>query len=146
MEMVSEVKFRDLEDDRIQGIVVNPGGWFGKIWMIQLEIANALNPFFIVEADSERDAIDEFADSRYSHLIDVSEEDCPKFDEETEEFEETDYDRAGNDSHWVDLTRFHLKKAPASIRYCLEWNPEQDGLSSEIDTELELVREEKDGQ
>lgn len=145
MEMVSEVKFIDLQNDRLSGIVVNPGGWFGTIWLIQIQISNALNPLFIVEAGSEQDALDTFADSRYSHMIDVDEEDYPKFNEETEEFEETDYNRAGNDSHWVDLTRLHLKKAPASIRYCLEWKPEQDGLSSVIDSELELAREDKDG-
>ena len=138
-------KFKDGEHE-IEGIVVNPGGCFGKVWIFQIAIANALNPYFAIEADHEQSAIDELADSRWSHLIDVSEEDCPKVvhNEETDEDEdeETDFCRAGNDGHWVDLTNCALKPAPKDIKYFVEWTPEQDDLSAVIDQELNLVREE----
>ena len=145
-EKVSEIRFKYPSDDRISGIVVNPGGWFGEVWIIQIAIANALNPFFAVEANSEQDAIDEFADSRYSHLIDVDEEDCPKYNEEEEQDEETDYSTAGNDGHYVDLTNVHISKAPAEIKYYVEWKPKQDELSCVIDSEFDEVREEKEAE
>lgn len=150
-EKVSEVNFKYPNDDRVSGIVVNPGGYFGNVWIIQIAIANALNPFFAVEASSEQDAIDEFADSRYSHLIDVDEEDCPKFIVkdgvfEDGEYEETDYTQAGNDSHWVDLTNVYVNKAPSDIEYYVKWKPDQDELSSVIDSELNLIREEKEAE
>jgi len=143
---VSEVTFtfRDGDND-ITGIVVNPGGWFGKVYLVQIAIANALNPFYAVEADSEQDAIDEFADSRFSHHIDVDEEDWPKAvegDDGDITDEESDYFRAGNDGHWVDLSNVGLTKAPMSLRYTITWNPLQDDVSAVIDQQLYIVRDE----
>ena len=153
---ISEVKFRFSEGEHtIEGIVLNPGSYFGKVWILQIAIANALNPFYAIEANSEQDAIDEFADGRLSKLIDVPEENCPKFvpndpenyedgDMDGEYENENDYTQAGNDGHWVDLSNCHIKKAPSDIKYFVEWSPEQDELSCVIDTELETVREEND--
>lgn len=143
---IHDVKFRFTErDNEVTGVVVNPGGWFGKVWLIQINIANALQPTFAVEADTEQDAIDEFADCRWSHLIDVDEEDWPQAiegeDGEVTD-EENDYSKAGNDSHWVDLSNVHINHAPADLRYTIEWHPLQDGLGAVIDGELGLVRDE----
>ncbi len=61
--------------------VLNPGGWFGKTWL--LEIGGSYWPFFlIVEADSVTDAIDELAEGRYGHLITVGEEDFTDYPNE----------------------------------------------------------------
>jgi hypothetical protein len=150
-ELVREVRFKaTIGSHEIDGIVINPGSWFGKVWLIQIAIANALNPWFAVEAGSEQDAIDELADSeRFSHYIDVPEDDEPKWipkdpeDPQSEgNYEETDFCQAGNDGHWVDLTNVHMQAAPNDLKYVVEWNPEQDGLSSVIDQELNTVREE----
>lgn len=50
-----------------QGVeVVNPGGWFGKTWL--MEIGGSYAPFFVVvEADSCTDAINELIDSKFGH-------------------------------------------------------------------------------
>ena len=151
-ELVSEVRFiASLNDGHeIEGVAINPGAWFGKVWLFQIWIANALAPCYAIEADSEQDAIDELADSeRFSHLIDVPEEDWPKWipsdpeDPDSDgEDEESDYCRAGNDGHWVDLTSCAIQRAPENLRYVVEWNPRQDGLSAVIDSELESVRKE----
>lgn len=60
--------------------VLNPGGWFGKTWLI--EIGGSYTPLFlVVEADSMCDAIDELADNdKYGHLITVAEEDLGDYD------------------------------------------------------------------
>lgn len=62
--------------------VVNPGGWFGKTWLI--EIGGSYWPLFlIVEADSVQDAVDELADSeKFSHHIVVDEADLGDYPEE----------------------------------------------------------------
>jgi hypothetical protein len=124
--------FKGLAGD-IAGVVVNPGGWFGKVWLIQIAIGNSLNPFYAVEADHESDAIDEFADSRFSHLIDIDESDAPE--------DEDDRQRAGNDGHLVCLDNLHIIKAPSDLKYMIDWLPERDGLSSAIDSELQLERD-----
>ncbi len=55
--------------------VLNPGGWFGKTWLI--EIGGSYTPLFlIVEAGSMCDAIEELAENeQYGHHIVVSDED-----------------------------------------------------------------------
>lgn len=136
----SEVKFQfSAGDHEIGGIVVNPGSWFGKVWIIQIAIANALNPFFAVEAGSEGDAIDTFADSRFSHLIDVEESDYPQSEEDEDE---CGYHRAGNDGHYVCLDNVHVSAAPKDIVYRLEWPPSDDDLSSGVDSLMVEIRDE----
>lgn len=60
--------------------VLNPGGWFGKTWL--LAIGGSYSPLFlIVEADSLQAAIDELADhEQYGHLITVEDEDLGDYD------------------------------------------------------------------
>lgn len=76
--------------------VVNPGYWFGKTYLI-----NCSGSLFIVEGHSEYDAIDEFASSKYGHMILVPEdivEDAIRHDY-LEDFHHTD-------SGWVDLNSY----------------------------------------
>jgi hypothetical protein len=73
METVTTIRFRQ-HGEPIENVpVLNPGGWFGRAWVI--EIAQGYWPsFFVVEADSETDAIDEFSGSRFGHLIKIEPE------------------------------------------------------------------------
>ena len=76
--------------------VLNPGGWFGKAWL--LELGGSYSPLFlVVEADSVSDAIDELSDDEtYGPQIHVAPEDEGDYDPE-------DCHRAGNDGRMVDL-------------------------------------------
>ena len=62
--------------------VINPAGWFGKTWLI--EIGGCYTPLFlIVEADSVQDAIEELADDeKWGHHIIVPDEDLSDYPEE----------------------------------------------------------------
>ena len=66
--------------------VINPGGWFGKAWLI--EIGGSYTPLFlIVEADSVGDAIDELADDKkYGHQIIVAESDLEDHPEDSRHY------------------------------------------------------------
>jgi len=63
--------------------VVNRGGWFGKTWLIGIGCGISCH-YFVVEADCEQDAIDEFVDSRYGHLIKVDEDEVEEKEREYE--------------------------------------------------------------
>ena len=67
---------RELTDIR----VINPGGWFGKTWLI--EIGGSYSSFYlVVEAGSMSDAIDELADDeKYGHHIVVEDEYLSDYD------------------------------------------------------------------
>lgn len=135
---VPHIKFRALLNGRdIIGYAINPGGWFGKpLWLIQVAIANALNPFFVVEASDEQCAIDELADSeRYGHVINLDEEDAK---EREAEFGQDNMTYAGNDSHPVDLDNVHIQPAPKGLVYTLEWSPEDQDFSSGIANAVEM--------
>jgi hypothetical protein len=90
METVTTIRFRQ-HGEPIENVpVLNPGGWFGRAWVI--EIAQGYWPsFFVVEADSETDAIDEFSGSRFGHLIKIEPEDFG------------DYGTQGDNGQWVNL-------------------------------------------
>lgn len=79
-EIVAKAKLNghDLNDV----VVLNPGDWFGKCFLI--EIGGSYSPLFlVVEADSVSDAIDELADSeKHGHLITVDEADLGDYPEE----------------------------------------------------------------
>lgn len=45
----------------IEAEVVNPGNWFGRVWLVEIGCGYS-SVFFAVEADSVTDAIDEFVD------------------------------------------------------------------------------------
>lgn len=79
-----------------EATVINPGYWFGKTFLI-----NSNGSLFVVEGFNEFDAIDEFASSKYGHMILVSEdivEDATRHDY-LDDFHHTD---AG----WVDLNSY----------------------------------------
>ena len=62
-----------LHGQRLEGIpVINPGDWWGKAWLVELG-GSYMAEYYVVEADSVSDAIDEFADSAHGHLITVEE-------------------------------------------------------------------------
>jgi len=91
----------------ITGDVVNPGGWFGKAWLIGYPLGN-FSFHVIVEADHEQDAIDVLADSdKYGHAINLDEKDVDPDDENV--------NRAGNDWHPVDLENVTMQKAIGAI-------------------------------
>lgn len=73
----------------INPILVNRGGHFGETWLLQVSIANALNPFFVVEADTESDAIDTLLDSEWGGILALSEKDA-------KDWHENDVARGGN--------------------------------------------------
>lgn len=55
-------------------LVLNPGDWFGKTWLIEIG-GSYSSLYLIVEADSMSDAIDELADSeKHGHHIVVEDE------------------------------------------------------------------------
>lgn len=62
--------------------VVNPSGWFGKTWLIEIG-GNYAPLFLIVEADSASDAIDELADcEQWGHHIVVEDADLADYPED----------------------------------------------------------------
>lgn len=63
--------------------VINPGGWFGKTWLI--EIGGSYSSFYlIVEADSMSGAIDALADDeKHGHHIVVEDEYLSDYDSDT---------------------------------------------------------------
>lgn len=69
--------------------VLNPGGWFGKAWLI--EIGGSYTPLFlVVEADSVSDAIDEFSDNEtYGHQIHVPDADLGDYPEDERHYDDS---------------------------------------------------------
>ncbi|MDB5350137.1 MAG: hypothetical protein JWN86_1384 [Planctomycetota bacterium] len=67
--------------------VLNPGGWFGKTWLI--EIGGSNTPLFLVaEADTISDAIDELSDDpTFGHQLHVSESDLGDYPEDSRHYD-----------------------------------------------------------
>jgi hypothetical protein len=67
--------------------VLNPNGWFGKAWLI--ELGGSYTPLFvIVEADNVSDAIDELSDNKtYGHQIHVSPDDLGDYPEDDRHYD-----------------------------------------------------------
>ena len=67
--------------------VINPGGWFGKTWL--LELGGSYTPLFlVVEADSVSDAIDELSDNEtYGQQIHVPDSDLGDYPEAIQLYE-----------------------------------------------------------
>ena len=63
-------------------LVLNPGDWFGKAWLV--EIGGSYSSLYVViEADSMSDAIDELAENeKYGHQIVVADEDLSDYSED----------------------------------------------------------------
>lgn len=79
--------------------LVNRGNWWGKTWLVTIQMGfEGLN--FVIEADTEQDAIDELADSKYYHLIEDDNENTP----------EDWRDYAGNESKRVNLDNVYIEQ------------------------------------
>ena len=67
--------------------VLNPGGWFGKAWLV--EIGGSYTPLFlVVEADTISDAIDELSDDpTFGHQIHVPESDLGDYPEDDRHYD-----------------------------------------------------------
>lgn len=130
-EAFRNIRFKcNFHGERIEGTAINPGDWFGKVWLVQVNVANAFQPVFAVEADTEADAIDVLADDeQYGHWINIDEKDVVN---------EEEVDRAGNDGHPVDLDNVRVYPKPLGLTYFVQWSPEFYDKSSSID---EVVKE-----
>ena len=101
--------------------VLNPGGWFGKTWLIEVGGSN-WPLFLIVEADSPSDAIDELADhEKYGPQIIVDPAELAKYPDDYPEDSRT---YAGNCGHVVDIDNVMIHgsdsyqvKVPFACRY-----------------------------
>lgn len=90
-----------LGDHDIDAPVLNPGGWFGRTWL--LELGGSYTPLFlVVEAGSVEDAIDELSDNeKYGHLIHVHESEVDAMTDYPPD--ERNYDSSGRviDTQWL---------------------------------------------
>jgi hypothetical protein len=115
-----------LGDHDIEAVCVNPGDWFGKVWLIEVGLGYS-SSFYAVEAGNEQDAIDTLADSEeFGHTINVDDRElaeAPAVNGDDEEngwkaydrwVESHDYSTAGNDSHLVDLTNVAIHGKPCT--------------------------------
>ena len=67
--------------------VLNPDGWFGKTWLLELG-GSYSSLYLVVEADSMCDAIDELSDNEtYGHQIHVSAEDLGDYPEDSRHYD-----------------------------------------------------------
>lgn len=122
-----------LGDHDIEAEVLNPGNWWGKTFLIEHAVGCSMI-FFVVEADHEQDALDEFADNELrGHLITIRPEDFGDYGEELhvgdvingEEIEEDGWydlnnkkvdgplmepNRLGNAGEPCDITNVHISK------------------------------------
>jgi hypothetical protein len=120
MKITASCKFQghDLSDVP----VLNPGGWFGKTWL--LELGGSYTPhFLIVEADTITDAIDELSDDEtYGHQTHVPDEDLADYPED-----DRHYDGSGR---VIDLDHLMVYGQEGSDRpYPVKYHG--DGLPSE---------------
>lgn len=106
--------------------VLNPGGWFGKTWLI--EIGGSYTPLLlVVEADTISDAIDELSDNEtFGHQIHVPQEDLGDYPED-----ERHYDGSGR---VIDLDHLMIQGSegcdlPYPVRYHGEGLP-AEGIDS----------------
>lgn len=120
--------------------VINPGEWFGQVHLLQIAIANALNPFFVIEAGNEVDAIDEWADNdKYGHFIndDEAQEERNNWHlNHSEDEEEPEWTTAGNDGHCVNLDNVAFCKFK-KIEYFVDLDKENHDLVAAIQSAIE---------
>jgi hypothetical protein len=83
--ITASCKFHD--HDLIDIPVINPGGWFGKTWL--LELGGSYTPLFlVVEADTISNAIDELSENEtYRHQLHVSPEDPGDYPEDSRHYD-----------------------------------------------------------
>ena len=102
--------------------VINPAGWFGKAWLI--ELGGSYTPLFlIVEADTVSDAIDELSDDKtYGHQIHIPDADLGDYPED-----ERHYDGSGRviDLDHVLVHGQERADLPFPVRYQGDGLPEE---------------------
>jgi hypothetical protein len=83
--ITASCKFHDRDLTDIP--VLNPGGWFGKAWL--LELGGSYTPLFlVVEADTISDAIDELSDNAtYGHQLHVPDSDLGDYPEDDRHYD-----------------------------------------------------------
>lgn len=120
-------------NDLIDIPVLNPGGWFGKTWL--LEIGGSYWPLFlIVEADSITEAIDELAENeKYGHNIVVANEDLGDYPEGDRHYSGT--------GQVLDLDHLMIHgqegvNCPYPCRYFGEGLPDEGVIPTEFDHEV----------
>jgi len=112
--------------------VLNPGDNYGQAYMIEIGCGFS-SSFFVVEADNESDAIDEFTDSKYGHMIRVEDDDPARAD-----YDEENSTYAGNAGELVDLD--HVMIYRCELVYRCERIP--NGVAStEYRKEIEILDE-----
>lgn len=73
----------EVNGHKIEAKVMNPGDWFGKVWLV--EIGCGISSFyFAVEADTFDKAVDEFCDSEAGHHIHINELELDDYKVETD--------------------------------------------------------------
>lgn len=79
--ITASCKFHDRQLNDIP--VLNPDGWFGKTWLI--ELGGSYTPLLlIIEADTMSDAIEELSDNEtYGHQIHVPESDLADYPDDS---------------------------------------------------------------
>jgi hypothetical protein len=83
--ITASCKFHDQDLTNIP--VLNPDGWFGKTWLLELG-GSYTSLFLIVEADSISDAIDELSDNEtYGHQIHVLDSDLGDYPEDDRHYD-----------------------------------------------------------
>jgi hypothetical protein len=104
--------------------VLNPGGWFGKAWLI--ELGGSYSPLFLIaEADTISDAIDELSDNpTFGPQIHVPESDLSDYPEDDRHF-----DGSGRviDLEHVNVHGQEGTELPFPVRYHGDGLPE-DGI------------------
>ena len=85
MKITASCKIHD--QDLADVPVLNPGGWFGKTWL--LEFGGSYTPLFlVVEAGSVSDAIDELSGNEtYGHQIHVADPDLGDYPEDDRQYD-----------------------------------------------------------
>lgn len=128
------IRFKaNVDGHEITGPVLNPGNWFGKVWLIQVNIANALQPIYAVEADTESDALDILAnDKQYGHWLDLSEEEHA----DRERVGDPVW-RAGNNDRPIDILCVNVSPSPKGLIYFAEWSPLFWQKTDAIDSTIE---------
>jgi hypothetical protein len=85
MKITASCTFHDRDLSDIP--VINPDGWFGKTWLLELG-GSYSSVYLVVEADSMSDAIDELSDNEtYGHLIHVPAEDLGDYSEDSRHYD-----------------------------------------------------------
>ena len=103
-----------LGDHDIEASVVNPGDWYGRVWLIEVGCGYS-SVFYAVEADSVSDAIDEFSGSQWGHHILVEDKDLDDYPEDSR------YYNDGGQVCDLDHIHVHGREVPHMSRDLSPW-------------------------